>query len=116
MQCGTCDEHKRRPGPARPSSNERGYGYRWQKYSAARLRRHPLCEGLKLVPDGPVAINTHPGILRAAKVTDHILPHKGDQVLFWSEWNHQSGCDDCHNFKTAKHEGGFGNKVNGISA
>jgi 5-methylcytosine-specific restriction protein A len=106
MQCET----------KRPSSTQRGYGYRWQQYTALRLREYPLCEGLKLKPDGLIVVNTHPGIVRAAKLTDHIIPHKGDEILMWAEWNHQSACDDCHNVKTSQYDGGFGNKGNGINA
>ena len=41
-------------------------------FRATRLRRYPLCEGLKLKPDGPVVVNTHPGRVMAGTLTDHI--------------------------------------------
>lgn len=115
---GLCDGCKKRSAtqaPARESSTQRGYGYRWQQYTAARLRREPLCEGLRLRPDGPVMVNTHPGRVVAATLTDHIVPHRGDMKLFWDVGNHQSGCEECHDVKTAKFDGGFGRKAIGIS-
>lgn len=46
----------------------------------------------------------------SAKIVDHIIPHKGDMKLFWDSENHQPLCESCHNKKTAKEDGGFGNK------
>ena len=31
---------------------------------------------------------------------DHIIPHRGDQKLFWDEQNWQPLCKDCHDRKT----------------
>ncbi|WP_144469068.1 HNH endonuclease signature motif containing protein, partial [Bacillus pumilus] len=36
-------------------------------------------------------------------------PHKGDKKLFWDSSNWQPLCASCHNRKTAKEDGGFGN-------
>lgn len=115
---GYCAEHQpqRTYDDRRESAAKRGYGRKWQQYSAARLRRHPLCEGLRLRPEGPVVVNTHAGRVVAATATDHIVPHRGDMRLFWDTANHQSGCEDCHSVKTATYDGGFGNKACGISA
>lgn len=95
-----CPEHK----PAaeagdrerRGSANARGYTYRWQKESRAFRFRNPLCR-----------LCEAEGVTRLATLVDHIIPHKGDPVLFWDKKNWQSLCDDCHNEKTAK-EGAFG--------
>ena len=100
----------------RESAAKRGYDRRWQGYSRRRLRAHPVCEGLRLQPGGEVVINTHPGRVVLATLTDHILPHKGDRELFWAAWNHQSGCDACHNTKTAKEDGGFGRDHGRVAA
>jgi 5-methylcytosine-specific restriction protein A len=43
-------------------------------------------------------------------VVDHIIPHRGDQALFWDEENWQPLCLVCHNAKTAREDGGFGNQ------
>jgi len=32
--------------------------------------------------------------------TDHIIPHRGDQALFWDETNWQRLCLPCHSRKT----------------
>lgn len=85
-------ERKRISDANRPSSRERGYTHRWDMASRAYLCRHPLC-----VTCGA-----------AATVTDHIIPHKGDRILFWDMDNWQALCERCHNRKTAKEDGGFG--------
>jgi 5-methylcytosine-specific restriction enzyme A len=90
---------RRRAPEDRPSSAARGYGYRWQKYRAAYLAANPLCvECLKR------------GETTAATVVDHVVPHRGDQVLFWAPTNHQPLCKPDHDRKTAKEDGGFGRK------
>jgi len=83
----------------RPSSAGRGYGVRWQKYSRAFIKKHPLCE-----------ICLKRGITTAARCVDHIRPHKGDMKLFWEKSNHQSACIPCNSRKAAMEEGGFGYK------
>jgi 5-methylcytosine-specific restriction enzyme A len=37
------------------------------------------------------------GIVEPAFAVDHIVPHKGDQVLFWDQSNWQSLCRTHHN-------------------
>lgn len=65
----------------RASSSQRGYGSRWQKARITYLARNPDC-----VMCG-----------KKATVVDHIIPHKGDQQLFWdSASNWQSLCKICH--------------------
>jgi 5-methylcytosine-specific restriction protein A len=67
----------------------RAYDRKWREARAAYLRRHPLCVSCqadgKLVP---------------ATVVDHVLPHRGDQRLFWDVNNWQSLCHECHSRKT----------------
>jgi len=100
---GYCEQHK----PAqqhlqdtqRGNANERGYTYRWHKVSRLYLQTHPLCaECLK------------EGHTTAASVVDHIIPHKGNQSLFWDESNWQSLCRLHHDQKTASKDGAFDNK------
>lgn len=67
------------------SSTERGYGSRWQKARATYLKAHPLC-----------AEHMRRGQVVAATVVDHIVPHRGDQQLFWDKANWQSLCKRCH--------------------
>ena len=40
----------------------------------------------------------------AATVVDHIVPHKGDEKLFWDRNNWQALCKQCHDRKTLKED------------
>lgn len=44
---------------------------------------------------------------------DHIIPHRGDQKLFWDKTNWQAMSGPCHSRKTASEDGGFGNAPKG---
>ncbi|AFR18473.1 HNH endonuclease [Burkholderia pseudomallei] len=44
-----------------------------------------------------------------ASVVDHIVPHRGDAHLFWDQSNWQAMSKSCHDRKTARENGGFGN-------
>jgi 5-methylcytosine-specific restriction protein A len=48
-----------------------------------------------------------PGRLEPAIIVDHIVPHRGDPVLFWDEGNWAAMCKPCHDGKTAR-EGRWG--------
>ena len=72
----------------RPAS-KRGYGSRWQKASKAYLQSHPLCVACVKM-----------GRYTKATVVDHIVPHRGDQKLFWDQSNWQALCKKCHDRKT----------------
>ena len=85
------DKH-RRFDKTRGSAASRGYGPRWKKYRAAYVKRHPLCVD---------PFKRHQKSPQPAMEVDHIIPHKGDQVLFWDHENHQSLCTSCHSHKTA---------------
>lgn len=92
----------------RPSARERGYTTAWEKARAAYLRKHPLCCACEAK-----------GRVVPASVVDHIVPHKGDMVKFWDAANNwQSLCAACHNSKTAREDGAFGNapKIPGCDA
>ena len=67
------------------SSTARGYGYRWQQARARFLAAHPLC-ALCSTPQSPVL----------AEVVDHIVPHGGNDALFWDVTNWQPLCKHCH--------------------
>lgn len=81
----------------RGTAAQRGYGAAWQKARAGFLRSHPLCVHCKAR-----------GLVTAATDVDHIVPHRGDQDLFWQHANWQSLCHSCHSVKTAREDGGFG--------
>ena len=86
----------------RSSKAQKNYGYRWRKARKSWLVRNPLC--VKCKEEGKVV---------QAEVVDHIIPHKGNIRLFWDKSNWQSLCTPCHNEKTAKEDGGFGNRMVG---
>lgn len=98
MVKGRCEQHKAKTPYAldfdkrRGTATQRGYDSRWRKYRVQFLRLRPLCEceeckRLKRV--------------LPAVVVDHIIPHRGDQDLFWDPNNHQSLAKACHDRKTA---------------
>jgi len=74
-----------------------GYGSRWQKARAYYLAHHPAC-----VLCGALAT-----------VVDHIIPHKGDPLLFWDQANWQPLCRSCHSWFTAKYDGRWGKRRDG---
>lgn len=102
-----CDKHKqlhiRNPKEfERESPTKRGYNYKWTKARKAFLAQHSFCECPACKESG------HP---LPANVVDHIVPHRGNQDLFWDESNWQAMNKRCHDKKTARENGGFGNKI-----
>jgi len=83
----------------RAKTAERGYGGRWQRLRKLHLARFPLC----------VACQAK-GIIQVATDVDHHVAHRGDVFLFWDESNWRSLCASCHSSKTAREDGGFGNR------
>lgn len=71
------------------SPSKRGYTYSWQKESKAFL-------GL------PENLYCSCGCGKVSMCVDHIIPHRGDAVLFWDKANWQGMAYDCHNAKTLK--------------
>lgn len=88
-----CDIHK----PLHPeevrSAGSRGYGRAWQKARKEYLTAHPLCVECE-----------KEGRYRKATVVDHIVPHRGDQKLFWDRSNWQSLCKMHHDLKTGNED------------
>ena len=75
----------RKHSDGRASASERGYNWRWTKARNTFLKSNPLCR-----------IHEQRGQIVAATVVDHIVPHKGDQALFWDTGNWQPLCKVCH--------------------
>lgn len=97
-----CSIHKRPQGPKRGEAAvlHRMYCNRaWVDGRAAYLAMHPLCVECKAE-----------GVLAAAIIVDHIVPHRGDPGLFYDQTNWQPLCKHHHDVKTAAEDGGFGNK------
>lgn len=63
------------------------YNYRWQQRRLAFLKKHPICR---------MCVNSTPSRIRVATVVDHVIPHKGDDTLFWDEANWQPLCKVHH--------------------
>jgi 5-methylcytosine-specific restriction enzyme A len=89
-------EVKRALDRQRPSAARRGYGPRWRRARAAFLAQHPLCAACRAL-----------GRVVPATVVDHVVPHRGDQRLFWNQGNWAPACKPCHDAKTAR-EGRWG--------
>jgi 5-methylcytosine-specific restriction protein A len=93
---GYCETHVVvRVVEERPSPAERGYDYEWRKARARFLRSHPYCEVC-----GALATDA-----------DHRLPLRAGGTH--DEGNLQALCHACHSRKTAREDGGFGNRGGG---
>lgn len=83
-----CAEHererKRRYDERRPSARQRGYDSKWEQARKAYLAASPFCRMCG----------------EPATEVDHIVPHKGDQRLFWDRKNWQPLCKPHHSAKT----------------
>lgn len=82
--------HKIRHKDKRPSAHRRGYDGKWRQARLAFLDNNPLC-----------VMCQSQGLLVAATVVDHIIPHRGNQARFWDMTNWQALCKSCHDTKTA---------------
>jgi 5-methylcytosine-specific restriction protein A len=65
----------------RGSARARGYTAAWDRASLAFRRERPLCLGCEAV-----------GLVVVCEVVDHVIPHKGDEVLFWDRARWQPSC------------------------
>lgn len=84
-----CDVHREAHRSDRMTATKRGYDSRWRRARKRFLAIHPLCENCK-----------ENRKLVAATVVDHIIPHRGEDRLFWDETNWQALCKPCHDSKT----------------
>ena len=82
---GTVKQERAAYEVRRGSARDRGYTSRWDKAAATYKRDNPLCIGCEAVDR-----------VELAKVVDHIIPHKGDQSLFWDKANWQPCCAKHH--------------------
>lgn len=95
-----CPDHARRhekdDAALRGTAHERGYDARWRAARERFLQSHPLCVVCERV-----------GRVVPGRVVDHVVPHRGNQELFWDEGNWQTLCDftspfNCHGVKTMR--------------
>lgn len=91
---GRCSLHHyhKRAHETRYQHGQTGYGRKWRKARTAFITRpeNVLCVQCKAQ-----------GHIRRADEVDHIIPHKGDQAIFWNEANWQPLCRMHHSIKTA---------------
>ncbi len=88
-----CDRHKAQHPEAVRSAASRGYGNAWQRVSKQFLQAHPLCEECM----------KHDKYTKAT-VVDHVVPHRGDERLFWDQSNWRALCKHCHDQKTRRED------------
>ena len=84
-----CERHKALHPEEVRSAASRGYGTAWRKARKQYLEEHPLC--VECMKEGRYV---------KATVVDHVVPHRGDKVLFWDRSNWQALCKRCHDRKT----------------
>ena len=84
-----CEKHKPMHPEEVRSAADRGYNRAWQKARKQYLQANPLC-----------VMCLKEGKYRKATVVDHIIPHRGDEKLFWDRDNWQALCKKCHDRKT----------------
>lgn len=84
----------------RGSATSRGYDYRWKKARDVYIKEHPLC-----------VMCEKEGLLKLGNTVDHIIPHRGDQILFWDQSNWQTLCAVHHSVKSASEDGAYGNPI-----
>ena len=88
-----CKQHESLHPEKVRSASDRGYDGRWRKARKQFLNSHPLC--VECIKEG-----------RYVKATDvdHIIPHRGDQKLFWDRGNWQALCHHHHSMKTRRED------------
>lgn len=67
----------------------------WQRLRRQVLREEPLCRTR--------------GCGAQSVIVDHTRPHRGNRALFFDRTNLTGRCKSCHDRKTARYDGGFGN-------
>ena len=105
--CPTCTRKRQQDVDARRgTAEERGYGERWRVESREWLRdpEHPE----RAFCADPFKLHR---VRHVSEMVDHIVPHKGDPVLFWDRSNWQPICRRCNSIKCARLEGGFNNPI-----
>ena len=84
-----CEKHKAQHTSERAGAAGRGYDARWRRESKRFLRAHPLC--IRCFDEKKIT---------KATVVDHVIPHRGDERLFWDQNNWQALCKHHHDVKT----------------
>ena len=90
-------ERDRRADERRGSARSRGYDGRWERARLLFLSEHPLCLGCEAV-----------GVVEAATIVDHVVPHRGDMEAFWNESGWQACCAWHHDVVKQRLEAQYG--------
>jgi 5-methylcytosine-specific restriction enzyme A len=69
---------------------------RWKREKSVHLDENPLC--VDCLKDGVYS----GGSTRRPNHVDHIVPHRGDDTLFWDRTNWQTLCQRHHAIKSAR--------------
>jgi 5-methylcytosine-specific restriction enzyme A len=98
-QLQPCPTHPRESLIVRPNVDVR----RW--YHLARWRHPVWGRRAQVLARDPLCVEC----LKAGRVVpttdvDHVVPHRGDPVLFWDPLNLQGLCHGCHSRKTRSEE------------
>ena len=88
-----CETHRPQHLEEVRSASRRGYGSAWRRESKRFLLMRPLCEECR-----------KNGRYTKATVVDHVIPHRGDQKLFWDRSNWRALCKRCHDQKTGRED------------
>ena len=70
---------------------------RWRKAREQYLKGNPLCVDCLAF-----------GKVTPASVVDHVIPHRGDERLFWDRANWAALCAPCHSAHKQREEKGGG--------
>lgn len=105
---GNCPEHtntaaRQAADRHRGSAYRRGYdGTRWKRSRDGFIAKYPYC-GMRPNKQPPVMSRCHNlGLRTLGYQVDHVIPHKGDQALFWDvDGNWQTLCASCGAAKSA---------------
>ncbi len=92
--CSACGHHtSARKKDLRGTSNERGYDYRWNKFSKWFREMNPLCHDCSLK-----------GHTRPSAEVHHIIKLRDKPSLKYDLDNLMALCSDCHRIRTARGE------------
>lgn len=82
----------------RGSARARGYDTRWDKASRRHRAQEPRC--------AHCILEGRRGIVMGRTVVDHVIPHRGNEILFNDPANRQTLCLDHHGRKTVREQRG----------
>ena len=87
---GYCEKHKPKDVRVRDAAWHSWYGRKvWKRLSTAQLWREPYCRSCAARGERTLATEV-----------DHIVPHRGNWIMFTDPDNLQSLCHVCHSAKT----------------